>query len=253
MASTFKVKCVVITGTDRGIGLEMVKQFTKLPNPPDSVFACALSDDTTSELRKLAEDNKSVTVIKMDVTNVNDIDEAAKYVEQQVGENGVNLLVNNAGIMILDDKLKDVDSESMMQQFRVNAIGPAMVTKRFLPLLRRASNFVQGEQLCASRASVFNISSKMASLADNRSGSDYGYRCSKMALNMVTKNLSLELSPDCILCVLLHPGWVKTDMGTAGAFHSVEESVEGLIDVMATRSNEHNGLFYDFKGILIPW
>ncbi|XP_077978549.1 C-signal-like [Glandiceps talaboti] len=254
MASALEVRSVLITGTDTGNGLEMVRQFAKLQNPPDYVFAAALSPETAEELKQVANDNPNVTVLKMDVTNLAEIDEAAKQVEQRVGKAGLNLLINNAGYAGKhEDKMEDVTVEAMMMHYRINTIGPAMVAKRFLPLLREASKSVGGDGMSASRAAIFSVSSRVASLDDNTSGKLYSYRCSKLALNMITKNLSLELASDNILSVSLHPGSVKTAMGGPNPLITSEESVRSLINVMATRTKEHNGSFYDQKGLVIKW
>ncbi|XP_077979327.1 C-signal-like [Glandiceps talaboti] len=231
----------------------MVRQFAKLQNPPDYVFAAALSPETAEDLQQVAKDNPNVTVLKMDVTNLEEIDEAAKQVEECVGEDGLNLLINNAGYLKIEEKMEDVTVESMMMHYRINTIGPAMVAKRFLPLLRAASKSVGGDSMSASRAAIFNVSSRLAALNDNSSGTKHSYRCSKLALNMVTRNLSLELASDNILSVSLHPGYVLTAMGGPDALITSEESVNGLINVMATRTREHNGLFFDYKGFVITW
>ncbi|XP_070537868.1 C-signal-like [Ptychodera flava] len=248
-----KAKSVLITGTDRGIGLEMVKQFLSLPNPPVHLFACGLSPETSAELQRVGRENPTVTVLKMDVSDVSSIDSAAVKVEEILLESGLNLLINVAGIDYNEGSIDDVTVQTMRHHFEVNCIGPVMVIKKFLPLLRKASQFGLGDTMSASRAAIFNFSSKVGSLDDNRSGRNLGYRCSKVALNMVTKNLSIELKSDNILSVSLHPGWVKTIMGGKNALISPQESVQGLITVMATRHNEHNGYFYDYKGEPIPW
>ncbi|XP_070537613.1 C-signal-like [Ptychodera flava] len=188
----------------------------------------------------------------MDIRDTSSIDSAAKQVEARLGESGLNLLINNAGILTLEQKLEDVTAEGMRRQFETNCIGPTMVIKRFVPLLRRASQSFSDDRMSTSRAAIVNISSGLGSLEDNRPRVDLGYRCSKVALNMVTKNMSVMLKADHILSVAINPGWVRTDMGGPGADLSPEESVEGMINVMATRTNEHSGYCYTHKGDLIP-
>ncbi|XP_070538615.1 uncharacterized protein [Ptychodera flava] len=243
-------------GCSRGIGLEFVKQFVRLPSPqspPVHIFASCRSPDTAHELQQISKDNPSVTVLKIDVEDKTTIDSAALQVEQILAGSGLNLLINNAAISEKEEKIDDVTEEAMISNYRVNTVGPLLVVKRFLPLIRKAAQTYGKDEYSASRAAIMNISTKLASIEDNRSARYYSYRCSKAALHMVSKNLSIELEADKILVVNLHPGWVRTERGGPNAPISTEECVNALLKVMATRTKEHNALFYDFKGVLIPW
>ncbi|XP_002740202.1 C-signal-like [Saccoglossus kowalevskii] len=252
----FKARSVLVTGSNRGIGLEFVKQLIQLPNPPEHVFACCRSPENAVELKNLVSENPSLKVIKLELEDYTSIEEAGKQVEQVVGENGLNVLINNAGyfgVSEMNEKLEDVTPESLTKHFNINAIGPLMVTKRLLPLIRCAAQQGVGDEMSASRAAIINITTKCASIADNGSARMYGYRTSKIALNMINKNLAVELKPDNILCVLMHPGWMKTDMTGPNALITTEESVRPMLDVIGSRRREHNGLLFDYKGNLIPW
>ncbi|XP_070537957.1 C-signal-like [Ptychodera flava] len=251
--ASLQAKTVLITGCSRGIGLELVKQFVRLPSPPAHIFASCRSPDTAHELQQISKDNPSVHVLKIDVEDKTTIENAAVQVEQILTGSGLNLLINNAGIAIKELKIDDVTEEAMLSVYRVNTIGPLLITKRFLPLIRKAAQTYGKDEYSASRAAIMNMSSKVGSIDDNRSARYYSYRCSKIALHMVSKNLSIELEADKVMVVNLHPGWVQTDMGGPNANTSTEDCVNGLMNVMATRTKEHNALFYDFKGMLIPW
>ncbi|XP_077981501.1 C-signal-like [Glandiceps talaboti] len=247
-------KSVLVTGCSRGIGLELIKQFVKLPNPPQHVFATCRAPENAHELKSIAEANPSVQVLRLDVDDRDSINDAASKVEQVLGENGLTLLINNAGILLNKDQtIEEVDPDNMIKVYRVNTVGSLLVIKRFLPLLRSASSLVHSDEMSVSRAAIMNMSSIMSSLGETRSSRGYSYRCSKVALNMMTLNLSMELAADKILAISLHPGYVRTDMTGPDAWIDTKECVEGLMTVMATRTKEHNGYHYDYKGKLIPW
>ncbi|XP_077987083.1 C-signal-like [Glandiceps talaboti] len=251
-SSSLNPRSALVTGADRGIGLELVKQLANLPKPPAHVFACGLSPSTSPGLKQVAEDYANVMVLEMDVTNTGTIDAAAKQVEQVTGQNGLNLLINNAGVFKAEPKIEDVEAETMMKLYSVNTVGAAMVAKRFVPLIRTASGLFDGEDVNASRAAIVNISSGLGSLKDKRSSS-LSYSCTKTALNMLTKDLGLQLAADHILTMSINPGWVGTDMGGPNANLSPQESVHSIIDVISTRTKEHSGLFFQFNGELIPF
>ncbi|XP_070538164.1 C-signal-like [Ptychodera flava] len=253
MAASLKAKTVLITGCSRGIGLELVKQIVRLSSPPAHIFASCRSPDTAYELQQISKDNPSVTVLKIDVEDKSTIENAALQVEQILDGSGLNLLINNAGVLFEEEKIEDVKEETLILTYKVNTVGPVLVTKRFLPLIRKAAQTYGKDEYSTSRAAIINISSNWSSIDINESAGYYSYRCSKAALNMVSKNLSIEVEADKILLVNLHPGWVRTDMGGPNGSLSSEESVNGLMNVMATRTKEHNSLLYDFTGALLPW
>ncbi|XP_065060880.1 C-signal-like isoform X1 [Rhopilema esculentum] len=246
-------KTVLVTGANRGIGLELVKQLLKQPNRPEIIFATCRSPDGATDLKRIAEENKCVQIIKLDVGNLDDVKSAFETVKGHVGDKGLNVLINNAGILHLEGRLQDVTPEVMMESYRINTIAPTMIIKEFLPLLQQAAKNESSKPMSCARAAVLNMSGKIGSIDDNSSGRNYSQRCSKIALNMMNKNLSIELKSDGILAVVLHPGWVKTDMGGGFAITSTTECVEGLLRVAEGLGEKDNGLFYDFKGKLIPW
>ena len=152
------------------------------------------------------------------------------------------MLINNAGIAgHTAATFKETDFTQVDWTFAVNTLGPMRVTQALLPNLEAGQH-----------KTVIQISSVMGSIERNRGGY-YGYRASKAALNMMNKSLALELAGDGFTCVVLHPGWVKTDMGGAGADIEVDVSVKGLLDVIAGIGPEDNGRFYDYQGEEIPW
>jgi len=242
-------KSVLVTGTNRGVGLELVHQ---LADKCEHVFAACRNPSEANALNEISQQHTNVVVMQIDVTKEEDIAACVSSISQTVGETGLSCLINNAG-QIHRGNLVETTAEDMRRLYAVNVIGPAMIAKACLPLLRKASSVCGGSDMSVSRAAILNISSKVGSIADNSSGGKYAYRMSKAALNMFTKNLSIELKPDGILAVNIHPGWVQTDMGGANATTSAEQSVAGILSVASSFSETHNGGFYGWNGENIPW
>ncbi|XP_060587073.1 C-signal-like [Ruditapes philippinarum] len=247
-------KSVLITGCNRGIGLEFVKQFLQLTKPPRFLFACCRNPEQATDLNVIAKSNSSVTVLQIDVTKQESIDKAKAYVASKVEGDGLNLLINNSGL-VGRQGVEDVTREDMLKCYEVNAIGPLMMAQAFLPLLRQAASLSPSEPLSCNKAAIINMSTGVASISENSSGGRYPYRASKAALNMITSNLSLDLKTDGILCTAIHPGWVKTEMGGPNALISTEESLKGIMSVLEKlQGEEGSGKFYHgVRGDLIGW
>ncbi|XP_053126716.1 C-factor-like isoform X3 [Hemicordylus capensis] len=197
-------RSVLVTGANRGIGLELVRQLLGKPDPPQWVFACSREPDGErgQELRNLASRHPNVVMIKLDATSPASVKDAAGCVEDHLKGSGLNLLINNAGIYKEVD-LEAVDLEDMINKYKTNVVGPLLV--------------------------------------------------SQAALNMLTECQAMSYKEDGILCTMIHPGWVKTDMGGQEADVTVDESVRGILSVLSTLSNEHSGAFFDWKGKKLPW
>jgi len=221
---------VLVTGANRGIGLEMARQ---LEARGMHVIGTARNPDSADELKATGAE-----VLPLDVT---DADSVAALVAALDGRK-IDMLINNAGVgSQRASSLADYDFDRMALAFDVNSIGPIRVTQALLP------NLQAGQQ-----KTVISISSVMGSIERN-SGGAYGYRASKAALNMMNKSLALELADEGFTCVVMHPGWVRTRMGGEQAPVSPEQSVSGLLDVIAGLGTPDNGKFYDFQGEEIPW
>ncbi|XP_060063672.1 C-signal-like [Ylistrum balloti] len=245
-------RSVLITGANRGIGLELVRQFLQLETPPKHVFATCRSPDKAEDLHTLANSNGAVQVLKLDVSEPDSFPGLREEVESVLQGSGLNLLINNAGIIGRDD-LSSVTVQRMESLYRTNTIGPLFLAKEFLPLIQKAAKAASNQPMSCTKAAIVNMTSKVGSMEDNGSGGRYPYRTSKAALNMVTKNLSVDLKSDDILSVSLHPGYVKTDMGGPNALITSEQSVQGMMNVMAGLNEDTNGLMIDYAGKIIPW
>ncbi|XP_008291299.1 uncharacterized oxidoreductase C663.09c [Stegastes partitus] len=247
-------KSVLITGASRGIGLELVKELAKSSTRPATIIAAARNPPASTDLQEISKTYPGVYIVKLDVDNQQSISSALEEVQSLVGNKGLNCLINNAAIGSSVD-LNAVTPETMMKTFQTNTVSPLFVSKAFLPLLQTAA--AQSSGMGIHRAAVINISSILGSIESNwgESGNfkSYAYRTSKAALNMVTRCLAVDLGPDGILCMSLHPGWVKTDMGGPNADLTVEESVSGMLSVLSSLTESDNGGFKDYRGQNLPW
>lgn len=254
MINFTKCHSVLITGASRGLGLQMVRQLLATPERPKKIIATARNPAAAEELQDLAKSNPGVHVVSLDVISGTSVDAAVQAVESIVGSDGLNCLINNAAINITSE-LNTVTRDAMMKTFESNTVAPLFVTKAFLPLLRRAA--AEGSNMGIHRAAVINVSSLLGSCqlnwGEGASFKSYAYRASKSALNMVTRCLAIDLEPDGILCVALHPGWVRTDMGGPMAPMSPEESILSVLSVISGFTEKHHGAYVDYTGESLPW
>ncbi|XP_054614697.1 C-factor-like [Dunckerocampus dactyliophorus] len=254
-----KPASVLITGANRGLGLEMVRQMTEDKGGVKKLFACCREPNgpKSETLQTLAKKHPDIIiVIPMDVSDLDSIKEAAKLISSQLGGEGLNLLINNAGIAFRRT-VQETSPKDMENIFRVNFMGPLNIIKEFLPHLRAAVKVSGTTGMSCSKAAVINISSNMGSITTTRTSyslvSGVAYRVSKVALNMLTVCAAEEMKKDEILFAVLHPGWVRTEMGGPEGEIGVEESVNGMLEVMASMSEEHSGAFLDYENRTMPW
>lgn len=247
-------KSVLVTGSSRGIGLQLVTQLARSSDRPATIVATARDPTASPDLQELSKTYPGVHIVKLDVDSQQSISSALEEVQSIVGNNGLNCLINNAAIGYSTD-LNTVTSEAMMKTFQTNCVSPLFVSKAFLPLLQTAA--AQSSGMGIHRAAVINISSILGSIESNwgegANFKSYAYRTSKAALNMVTRCLAVDLGSDGILCMSLHPGWVKTDMGGPHADLTVEESVTGMLSVLSSLTESDHGGFKDYRGQNLPW
>ncbi|KAM9470175.1 C-signal-like isoform 1-T1 [Clarias gariepinus] len=249
---------VLITGASRGLGLQMVKHLVGISERPKKVIATARSPGTAQELQEIAKSHPEVYIVALDVVNDASIEAAVQEVSSIVGPAGLNCLINNAGILFHTD-LNSETRDSMMNTFQTNTVSPLFITKAFLPLLRTAAAVCDGGVMSVNRAAVINVSSLLGCLERHcREGEYvfiklYSYRVSKAGLNMVTRCLAIDLQDDGILCAVVHPGWVQTDMGGEKAPLTLEESIPPLLAVISALSEKDHGQFLDYEGQNLPW
>ena len=232
------MKTTLITGANRGIGLEFVRQYAA---DGRRVLACSRLPERSEELDNLAARYPELIIVHaLDVADHMEIERLA----QVLADESIDLLINNAGIYPDSDKsgFGHTDYAEWVQAFRVNTMAPLKMAESF------ASQIARSDQ-----KTIVTITSKMGSIADNGSGGSYLYRSSKAGVNRVVKSLAVDLKPLGITSVVLHPGWVKTDMGGPNALISTEQSVSGMREVIGRLTLADSGRFFGFDGREIPW
>ncbi|XP_009069120.1 PREDICTED: uncharacterized oxidoreductase C663.09c-like [Acanthisitta chloris] len=252
------VRSVLVTGANRGIGLGLIQHFLRMPTPPQWVFAGCRAPQRAQELRNLASKHSNLVIVPLEVADPASIKAAAVSVGERLAGSGLNLLINNAGI----SKINSIDTETledMTQVYTTNTVGPLLLGQSFLPLLKKAAQESPGSGLSCSKAAIINMSSSAGSIKDVyvwELAHVISYRCSKAALNMLSKCQSLAYREHGILCVAFHPGWVQTDMGGSGSYKpplTVDASVGGMLKVLSSLSEKETGTFLDWEGKVVPW
>jgi NAD(P)-dependent dehydrogenase (short-subunit alcohol dehydrogenase family) len=221
---------VLITGANRGLGLEFARQYAA---DGWQVIGTARQPAAAAELNAL-----DVRVLPLDVTDP----ESVAALASALDGHPIDLLINNAGIFPRVDSLSEADFDAVAWTYAVNTIGPMRVTRALMP------NLKLGEA-----RQVVSITSGLGSIANNTSGRYYGYRESKAALNMFTRTLAAELADDGYTCVVLSPGWVRTDMGGPNANLSPEQSITGMRSVIAKLTPADSGTYWNWNGETLPW
>ncbi len=216
---------VLITGCNRGIGLQLASQLH------------ARGDTIIGVCRNPSDDLESLGIRSISGIDVADGDSVARL-KSELGDEHIDVLLNNAGIL-LRDAFGELDYDDMMRQYRVNTLGPLRVTEAL------ASNLSEGSKIAI-------VTSRVGSIEDNGSGGNYGYRASKTAVNQVGMNLMHEFKPRGIAVALLHPGLVATDM-TGGNGIEPAESARGLIARIDELTLENTGGFWHAEGYTLPW
>mgnify|MGYP001467200827 FL=1 len=217
----------LITGSNRGIGLELCKQVLERGN--EVIATCRKSSLELNNLGVRIEEN-------IDISSKESIDNLRKNLS------GLELdcLIHNAGIHEYNS-FDDLDQQSILRQFLVNALSPISMTKSLKSLLKKSSK-------------IAFITSRMGSIGDNSSGSSYGYRMSKVALSMAAKSLSKDLLEEDIFVAILHPGLVSTRMtGFTKSGITTEESVRGLLKRIDSLDKNNTGTFWHANGEILPW
>jgi len=230
-------KAILITGANRGLGFEFARQYV---TDGWRVFAACRNPPTASELRRLAQARRSrLTVLAMYVTDAPSVKKAAA----QLKDAALDVHINSAGIAgVPGQKTSNIDYESWSQVLNANTMGPLRVLESF------GDHIARSEQKL-----VVTITSGMGSLADNNSGGSIAYRSSKAAVNMVMRSAAVDLAPRGITCVLVNPGWVRTDMGGPKAPLSPQESVTDMRRLIETLGPDQSGKFYNYDGREYPW
>ncbi|KFK28680.1 hypothetical protein AALP_AA7G032600 [Arabis alpina] len=252
----------MVQGASRGIGLEFVRQLLEKNEKGYVVATCRNPREATSLIDLKNSFSERLFIQKLDVTDETTIEESAESVRERYGS--LNLLVNATGILSIpgvlqpETTLNKVEKSSLMLAYEVNAVGPILVMKHMWPLLKAGGGSGTEREV----AVVANLSARVGSIGDNRLGGWHSYRASKTALNQLTRNVSVELGrrKDPVVCILLHPGTVDTDLSRPfqrnvpeGKLFTKEYSVQKLLHIINNAKRQDNGKFFAWDGQEIPW
>jgi NAD(P)-dependent dehydrogenase (short-subunit alcohol dehydrogenase family) len=228
---------VLVTGSNRGIGLEFVRQ---LLARGDRVYAACRHPGRALHLTELAAAHPGhLAVLPLEVDKERSIAELARQTAALT--DSLDMLINNAGVLVSGERFGSLAAKSQAESFIANVIGPVLLTQALAPLLEKGKS-----------AKVMNISSTLGSIERTSQFGTPSYSISKAALNMATRQLAHALAPTVtVFCV--HPGWVKTDMGGAGAEITAQNSVAGLLKVLDAIKSADAGTFVDYRGRKLPW
>jgi len=230
ISSIASAQTVLITGANRGIGLELARQYSAAGW---HVIGTARAPAAAKDLIEL-----DVQIVQLDVTDQDSVHRLANTLADQ----SIDVLINNAGVLSRLQSIKDIDFDQFDRMMAVNTVGPIRVTQAVLANLQAGKT-----------RKIINISSVAGSITSKSSGGMYGYSESKAALNMFTRSLAGELRSDGFTCVVIHPGWVQTDMGGSSAAVTVQESAAGIRKVVDNLTAADSGEFWTFDGQHLPW
>ncbi|XP_076956260.1 uncharacterized protein LOC143631349 [Bidens hawaiensis] len=264
-ASKHQPSVSLIQGASRGLGLEFVKQLLER-NSEEHVIATCRNPNESSGLTELKNRfAERLHIQRLDLTVETTIEDSAKAIRERYGY--LNLLVNASGILSIPDILQPettltkVERSSLLLTYDINAVGPILVTKHMWPLLKVGGG-PGGTGTERDVAVVANISARVGSIGDNRLGGWHSYRASKTALNQLTKCVAVELArkKDPVICILLHPGTVDTDLSRPfqknvpkDKLFTKEFSVQKLLSIIERSKRHDNGKFFAWDGEEIPW
>jgi NAD(P)-dependent dehydrogenase (short-subunit alcohol dehydrogenase family) len=228
---------VLITGANRGLGLEFCRQYAA---EGWDVIACCRRPELAANLYKLAQQYSAILVETLDIADFGQIDALSR----KLADCPIDVLINNAGVYVDFNSggFGQLDYPAWDQSFLINSQAPVKMVEAFLPQLKRSDKKL-----------MVSISSLMGSMADNDSGGSILYRSSKAALNAAMKSLSISLKNQSIGVLIFHPGWVKTDMGGPNALMDVGPSISGMRTVIKNFTLDQSGCFIKYDGTPMPW
>ncbi|MBL4572795.1 MAG: SDR family oxidoreductase [Gammaproteobacteria bacterium] len=231
---------VLITGTNRGIGLEFTKQFLARG---DRVIATCRNIDAADGLTQLSRSDDELgaklEVRQLDVASLESMQEFVR----QLTDTPIDIFINNAGVYgPRSSKFGEVEAQDWASVLQINSIAPMILSQLLMPNLRQGKD-----------KKMVYLTSKMGSIDDNSGGGSYIYRSSKAALNSVVKSLAIDLAEEGFSAAVLHPGWVLTDMGGPNALIDTETSVAGMLKVIDELDLQSSGSFFNYDGSIIAW
>ena len=237
-----KIKNILITGANRGLGLGFVTHYLNQDNY--NIIACCRNPSMANDLNLLSKNipskNTSLNIVKLDITDKKD----RSSLFQKIHKHALDIIILNAGIYgERNEQFGKLSDENLLEVINTNAISQILLAQDLWPCLERGSDKL-----------MVVISSKMGSIADNKKGGSYAYRASKAALNALMKSLAIDLFDKGLTLKLIHPGWVQTRMGGEHGLLTVQDSISGIVSVMDSADFRLNtGAFVDYLGKEVPW
>ena len=222
---------ILIIGANRGLGLEFAKQYSELGH---HIFATTRVKSKSDQLVAIA----NTTVLELDLNKDKSID---SFIDE-MSSIKIDILIHNSGIFRDEQLNEDLEIDAWMNEMRINAITPIILARKL------KQNVLAGED-----KKIIFISSQMGSIDDNYSGRFYFYRSSKSALNSAAKSLAIDWKDKNISVLMLHPGWVKTDMGGKSAKLEIPDSIQHMIQVISDLNLETSGSFVNYEGNKLEW
>lgn len=229
------MKTVLITGANRGIGLEFAKQYYAAGW---RVIACCLNPEQATKVRSLSPRSERLLILKLDLSEIKDIEILASKLSNET----IDILINNGGVYSDDLNIDDIDPLVWLEAFKINTIAPVMIAQNLIPQISKGHDKI-----------IINISSDMASINMNKSGGRCIYRTTKSALNAATRCMAINYKSKNISVFAIDPGWVQTDMGGSGALITTEESVKSIRAILKSLTLENSGEFITFNGDKLSW
>ncbi len=228
---------ILITGANRGLGLDFCRQYAQ---DNWQVIACCRQPQNATELNQLAAQHTNVSVFALDMEDFSQIEQLAVTLSAI----SIDVLLNNAGVYgdAAAHRFGNLDYQAWQHTLSTNVFAPVKMIETFLPHVARSE-----------QKKVVAMSSLMGSIADNTSGGSILYRSSKSALNAAMKSIAIELQAKHIAVLILHPGWVKTDMGGSNAPMEIPQSVSQMRDTIANFTLAQTGEFQRYDGKVLPW
>ena len=227
---------ILVTGANRGLGNEFVEQYL---NEGNDVIATYRNENSSMDLIEMGDERSNLKLLQLDVSSNKSLNSFA----ENLGDSPIDIFINNAGVYgPRNSSFGNVDEENWIPAIKVNAIAPLLLTQLIIKNIRSGAE-----------KKLIYITSKMGSIDDNKGGGAYVYRSSKTALNAVVKSLSVDLENEGIVVALIHPGWVKTDMGGPNALIERDTSIRGMTEVISNLDITSTGNFYNYDGSIIPW
>ncbi|CAB3406617.1 unnamed protein product [Caenorhabditis bovis] len=245
-------RSVLVTGANRGIGLGIVKQLISHKDI-EIIIATCRDFEKAQELKSINDHRLHVLQLDVDSDEFDWI--SFFWVDEIVGEKGLTVLLNNAGILLPYNVEEPIDRRTIIRQLETNSVSVAIITQKFLPLLKKAAAQRNDESVSINRAAIINISSTAASVEKidgTFNGPLVAYRMSKSALNSFAKSCSIDLAKYHILVTSFCPGWVQTDMGGANALLTVADATKTLVDNILLLNGDHHGKFLQSDLQIIP-